>query len=414
MHDHDLKILAISVFKLDPDLSRLRLFRKYRKAQIRRLLRWLDQGGLTLYLFDRLRQLQALGELPEEFREALQRRLLANSKRTLDMLNEFRRLTVAFGKQGVCHCALKGFTLAPDFCPSLYLRHQTDFDFLVDVDCVEAAAKALYSCGYATDRLNLSGESCFATPLLRVPSERDDIFALQQHRQVDLHTSLWEDETLLPLEVPPDCLRHAQTRAVEGIAFRSLATEDAFLLQVLHAFSHALRSWMRVSWLLEISFFLDVHKNNDPLWNRFRDRAGQSLAMRRAFAFMIGLTNRLFPRPIPPRLKFWLDGALSDRMQIWLNTLGERWVLANWPGSLLNLFANTEFMVGADARKRYIKSRLFPAPPRVLIGKAGPEQRRAWTVARTAHFAYAGRRLALHLSGLAILPFQLARAHFRN
>ena len=61
-----------------------------------------------------------------EWRHALAQRLARNVLRMRDMLAEFKRVNDAFRAHGVTAVALKGFTLAPDFCEDLSLRHQTD------------------------------------------------------------------------------------------------------------------------------------------------------------------------------------------------------------------------------------------------------------------------------------------------
>ena len=133
------------------------------------------------------------------------------------------------------------------------LRHQTDFDFLVDPKSVAAAAEAFQSCGYSTACLSESAESCFTTPLHHVPSEEDDIYSPQRHRQADLHTSIWENTPWLKVNVPHDCLQHAEPAVLHSVHFYSLSLEDKFLMQVLHLFRHSFRSWIRLSWLLEIA-----------------------------------------------------------------------------------------------------------------------------------------------------------------
>src|SRR5215472_3546854 len=58
------------------------------------------------------------------------------------------------------------------------------------------------------------------------------------------------------MKLTVDCLHRTRVGHIHGFAFPSLADEDAFLLQVLHAFRHFLSSWLRLSWLWEIHYFL--------------------------------------------------------------------------------------------------------------------------------------------------------------
>ena len=148
MRDRDLRVLALAALRPVPDFSRLRQLHRSSPAQLRRLLRWLDESGLALYLLTQLQDHDALVRVPAAFGEALKHRLATNQARTQAMLDEFTRLVDSFDRNGVRFCALKGFTLTPEFCPAAHLRHQTDFDFLVAPHSLENARRAMRSCGY--------------------------------------------------------------------------------------------------------------------------------------------------------------------------------------------------------------------------------------------------------------------------
>src|SRR3984893_13273638 len=196
-------VLAALSFKAD--FSGLDTFPSLDSKNGQQLLRWLDRSGLSLVLLRRLQTSEAAPSISAEWLDALAQRLARNLLRTRDMLTEFNRVNDAFRAHGVTAVALKGFTLAPDFCQDLTLRHQADFDFLVHQDSVGRAADALQRCGYSTSQLNKKGETCVLTPLRHIPSADDDLYALQHHRQVDLHTSIFEQSPWIQIEVPQDC-----------------------------------------------------------------------------------------------------------------------------------------------------------------------------------------------------------------
>jgi hypothetical protein len=239
------KPAVLAALRFQPDFSALATFPPLESKNGQQLLRWLDHSGLSLVLLRRLQPSDAAPSISAEWLDALAQRLVRNVLRTRDMLAEFKRVNNAFRAHAVTAVALKGFTLAPDFCEDLTLRHQTDFDFLIHEDSVERAAVALQRCGYSTSRLNKTAETCFLTPLRHIPSADDDIYALQHHRQVDLHTSLFEQSPWIQIEVPQDCLQQAHIQNVYGIDFLALFLADKFILQVFHAFKHAFRSWIR-------------------------------------------------------------------------------------------------------------------------------------------------------------------------
>ena len=214
-----------------------------------------------------------------------------NSSRFLDMLDEFRRLNTAFRTRNVFAITLKGFSLTPDFCQNPLLRHQSDFDLLVDPSVVPLAAEVLHSLGYSTPRLSFSDESCFTTPLTRIPSFRDRSLRSPasspgRSPRLSRQSSPW-----LNPQLPTDCSSHAVPMTILDVHFFALSLPDRFLTQVLHAFRHASRSWLRLSWLLEIAHCLELHRENKSLWRSVIERAGNGLLTRRAFALTLSLCN---------------------------------------------------------------------------------------------------------------------------
>jgi hypothetical protein len=409
MPDRRAKLAILSTLRHQPDFSALSLLSSLNANERSALLHWLDQSGLALNFLHRLRQCEATSLIPDELRVALEQRLANNVDRLCDMLEEFHRLTDSFHDHGVAAATLKGFTLVPDFCEDPSLRHQTDFDFLVDPKRVTAAAEAFQSCGYSTASLSESGESCFTTPLHHIPSEEDDIYSLQRHRQADLHTSIWEDTPWLTVNVPTDCLQHAEPAILHSVHFYSLSLEDKFLMQVLHLFRHSFRSWIRLSWLLEIARCIQVHQHDAHLWCRVIDRVGEDRPTKCIFAFVLGLANRLFDCRVPSTLLSWSSQASSPSMRTWLDHFSLDWAIADWPGSLNNLFFASEFIPDRKRRLLYLKSRLLPKKGRMSIGAvATGDTATSWNV-NAAHLRYVAGRSTAHLKSLLCLPWQHLR-----
>lgn len=407
MRDLKFKKAVISSLAADPDFSALQQLQALNSFQKKKFLQWLDQSGLSLYFLNNLQKQNALAVLPVSLRQELELRLMRNRERAQDMLSEFHRLNEAFDSGGVPAIALKGFTLVPDFCSDIEIRHQTDFDFLVGSESVEAAAAALQSCGYSTGTLNKSGESCFTTPLQHVPSTRDDIYAIQKQRQVDLHTSLWEETRELRLNVPEVSMEDAQQRRLGGVTFHSLSMEDAFLLQTLHAFKHTQRSWLRLSWLLEIDHFIRLHKEDSGLWSRIRERAGNSTRTHQAVAFVIVLTHTIFRGPLPRAVEAFCMPSLSEPIRTWVQQFGLRWAVADHPGSLLNLMVNREFISDPSLKKQYVMGRFFPSKGRFSIGAVQVKTNKMWFRAKAEQLSYAAFRIRSHVRGIFELPYGL-------
>jgi hypothetical protein len=403
------KRTALDVLRFFPRFSGIAGLPSLQTQAGRNFLRWLDQSGLALPFFDRLQQLEGAGQLSAEWQVALQERLARNIARTQDMFAEFQRLGAAFRSCGVAVAALKGFTLAPDFCEHAHLRHQVDFDFLVHPSRARAAAEALQSCGYSTDCLNESGETCFRTPLQHIPSASDDLYALQHQRQVDLHISIWEPCSWLPLEVPDDSLENVQVQNILGAEVPALPLEDKFLLQVLHAFRHSFRSWVRVSWLLEIARCVELHRDDTALWSRVMKRAGSAPQMKRIFIFVLGLAERLFHCSTPPPVRSWMARASTPSLAAWLDHFSVNWAIADWPGSLENIFLAAEFIPNANLRRQYWRSRLFPKKASTSLGVRSSATQKQWLQWQAARLEYVSHRTAMHMKELMALPFQQMR-----
>jgi hypothetical protein len=403
MLDQALKVVVISALRPTPDFSGLPVLRGCNGREIHKLLRWLDQSGLALYLYSRLEAQEAVGLVPVEFSQALERRQDANRTRALDMLGEFDRLVRALATHSVRFCALKGFTLIPDFCPAPGLRHQTDFDFLVAPQSTEHARQALHSCGYKQEGNLQNGELTFATPLRHVPSPSDDIYALPRHREVDLRMSLQHDLHGVSIAMPGDYLDRVQNKRLQGVIFPSLPADDMFSQQVMHAFRHLLGSWVRLSWLLEIGRFIEVHRDNPDLWHSIRSRVGDNSIARNAFGLIIYLTNMLFPRPIPCRLEEWCLQPLPGRIKAWVHQFGFKAAVSDLNGGKVTLFVHREFVEDPVSWNSYLKRRIFPVGGRSSIGRVTNARPRVRIRATVSQWLRSMSRATFHLRELASL-----------
>jgi hypothetical protein len=398
------KLAILGALRSDPDFSGLAAMPSLRSKKGVHLLRWLDQSGLAMNLLSRIPSHQSGAKLPDEWRNALQQRRERNTNRLRNMLEEFWRLNTAFRARGVFAVTLKGFSLVPDFCRDARDRHQTDFDFLVDSTSVQAAAEVLRSFGYSTPQLSRTEESCFTTPLHHIPSLEDDLYSIQNHRQVDLHVSLSERSAWMNTDVPGDCLRHALPSTLCGVEFYALTLADRFLCQVLHLFRHAFRSWIRLSWLMEIGRCMELHGENTDLWTRVIERAGSRSLTKRIFAFVLSLTNRLFRYRIPSQIRSWASDGMSPSIRAWLDHFSEGWAIADWPGTLTNVFLAPDFIPDRKLRKEYLLSRLIPKQKNLSIGEPANQKKNkslGWNFRRSQYLLH---RSSVHCRDLFRLP----------
>jgi hypothetical protein len=408
MRDAALKRAILNTLALNPRLADLKALRDCDATKTKKLLLWLDHSGLALYFLHRLQSLNAINRVPEYFYQALESRAPKNRLRAQNMLCEFERLNHSFVRHGAKYCAIKGFTLVPDFCPDPFLRHQTDFDFWIEPASVPKAAVALEECGYKLEE-SADGEMTFATPLSHIPSHRDDIYDAPRHRQVDLHTVLWHDKDCVPLSAPADCFHWMERRTVQGVSFPSLAPDDMFLLQVVHAFQHLLGSWVRLSWLYELDFFLGNHEHDTDFWEAVSLRTGFDPQLRNALGLILRLTSLLFSRPLPSVLEKWCVAPLPREMEAWVERFGAEWALSDFPGQKLTLFVHKSFFNDAKSWQKYLLGRIFPLHFRSSIMELANFTCKVKTKAVASRYVRVFGRAAFHVCEAGSLAVNAVR-----
>jgi len=409
MPDLQCKEIVLAALRREPCLARIETLPDAESRKGRRLLRWLDESGLALCFWRQLENFGAARRIAIDWQDALGARATQNLRRTEEMKKEFRRLRRGFGECGVRAVAMKGFTLVPDFCEEAHLRHQVDFDFLVEPEAVAKAAVVLCACGYSARQVKSNGETCFTTPLRHIPSHRDNLYEVQRQRQVDLHVGIWEESEWTSITAPSDGVKHAEVHVFEGEKGLELSLEDKFLLHVLHAYRHSLRSWVRLSWILEICRFLDFHRDEEALWNRITGRAGDSRAMKRAFAFVLGLAGRVFHAPLPRPMRAWMSEAMSVRLEVWLGNFGLGWALSDWPGSLNNVLVASELIDDSGLQRAYWWNRIWPGNAQTSIGNVECNDLRTRMKLQFARMGYLTERALLHVRDLSKLSVERKR-----
>lgn len=404
-----LKLAAISALRQQPDFTNLRLFQFRNDREMRLLLRWLDESGLALYLLDRLQKSGEADQLPPGFVHQLELRLQSNRRRTAAISTELDKLSTVLTQRNIPHAFLKGFTLVPDFCPAIELRHQTDIDILVAAEYGDEASRAILQCGYSAEETFPGGEIQFSKPRNWVPSVHQDVYASEFHPEVDLHISVCRDFDHVVLKVPLDYLSRFRIKEVNGVRFSCLSLEDAFIVQVLHAFRHLLSPWIRVSWLLEIQYFMTCHFDDDSLWCGIKARAGDDPLLRNAFGLTLQLTNRLFPSRTPKILQDWCVESLSDSIKQWALEFGMRWALSDFSGSKLSLFVHREFIQNPGVWRSYMWRRMFPLRGKPSIGRVEPLDIKTSISSRKAELIFFARRAFFHTATLGSFALDAIR-----
>ena len=330
-------------------------------------LGWLDHSGLTLYLLKRLKDGGATQVLPSQVLARFEENLADNKSRMQQLLSETGCINEKFNQAGVQYVVVKGLSLWPEFCSDPYLRTQCDIDYMVSQQSIGAAKSVLAESGYEAKRYS-DVQFEYERPLQRVPSQYDSPYKLQTTPTVELHVGIWENmKHRVPLEEPAFVLDNPNIQEWEGLRFPVLSDEDAFLLQVLHAFQHLLSYWVKPSWLLEIGRFMDRRRHDSVFWSEFSRRLeGQPQYVEFA-TITLELAAKMFSAPMPEVLQHW-SGRLRRSARLWLDNYGRSWALGErpphrskvFPTSKLSLFFQTEYIPDVRARRDFLRRELIP------------------------------------------------------
>jgi hypothetical protein len=338
-----------------------------RMRQWQKVFRWLDDSGLPFYFLQKLKETNATEALPASVISQLERNLAANRQRVNDMSRRFGLLNQKFNEAGIRYAVLKGVSLVPQFCPDAHLRHQGDFDYLIDERSLAAAKRVLAEAGYIPKWQPSNQEYIFAMPRAAKPSRGTAQYSAQAPHTVELHLDIWDsDQHNLPAMQRMFSVERATTHNWNGLAFPALADDDAFLLQVLHACQHLFTYWIRASCLFEISYFLNRRASDAPLWDRIEQRVGDNFMLREFVVVITELAAKLFAAPIPPIVRVWGED-IRPAPRVWIESYARRWAFAElpihdlrlFPRSKLALFLHQQYQ-DACAHQSLLRNRILP------------------------------------------------------
>lgn len=346
-------------------------FEQFSQRDWQRTLPWLHDNGLALYFLQKMKNANAAASLiPLPVLSSLEESFAANRQRTSRLATQFEHLNRNFDQAGVVHAAVKGLTLVPEFCPEPYLRHQSDFDYLVDDKSLPRACRALEHAGYALS-MHSATDYVFRLPSERfVPTVYNQYSADAPHT-VELHVSLWGSNAYdISMLEPRFCADRTLSYQRGGVTFRGLREEDLFLFQVAHAFYHISSYWLRLSWLYEIAYFLSRRATDTLLWVCVEQCMGDDPVLHEIVALVLTLATHFFAAPMPPRIEAW---PLRPPVRLWIQRYSRVWAFGNnqianlsvLPTAKLTLFLLQHYV--PDARK-FLWSRLVPSTRLATVG----------------------------------------------
>ena len=326
-------------------------FARFGSSKWRYALRWMDDTGLALYFLQKVRDTNATNQVPPLVLERLEANHAANRRRAAYMQKQFVSLNQNLNDAGVKYAAVKGLTLIPQFCSDPSLRHQNDFDYLVDEQSLPRAQLALEGMGYSLyKRTNWECIYAMSSQASAVPGHEQ--YEANAPHAVELHVTIGECQDLLLTE--PRFLEDAVIKMSGGVPFRGLPEERAFLLQSLHAFNHILGNWLRLSWLFEIAYFCKTRQADRQLWDRLARGLASDRWLREMVAVVSELTTQLFRVPTPSPIRMW-QAELRPAVRVWIDNYARKWAFGEnrideftlFPTRRLPLFLCQQYMAGS-------------------------------------------------------------------
>jgi putative nucleotidyltransferase-like protein len=351
---------------------------KFSDRDWNRALGWLDDTGLALYFLQKLKDTDVANAVPALVLSGLEKRFAANQKRVAHMARQFEFLNAKFHDRGVRYAVVKGLSLVPQFCPDANLRHQGDFDYLVDDESLPMAQRVLEEAGYVP-KLSRSGkEFIFLMAAMEEAHLGDNQYEAQAPYAVELHLDFWDpDFHEVPLPRPLALLDNPKSYQWGEFTFPVLPDEDAFLVHVLHACNHLFTYWIRISWLWEIGYFLTRRADDALFWNGIEQRVQGSAVLQEFVVVVIELVAKLFGAPIPPTVRAWGE-SIRPPSRVWIDNYAHQWVFGEvpayqfrlFPRAKLVLFLQQQYVGNRTAQKGFVRTRLLSAPQISHIGKS--------------------------------------------
>jgi hypothetical protein len=329
----------------------------------KKLLTWLDIGGLALYLLDRFVQLGLLDALPKWVVSDLQQRMKDNVRRTHGMVDESVAIQLEFQQVDLCYAVMKGISLSPSSVPHPELRHQFDLDYLVAEQSAPEARRILERRGY---RLYAMSGRTWEFKVNETPTvSAKDLYKDLPYRGVELH---------IDADTPAQSSRldRVQYRKMHGISMPMFSPVDLFLGQAMHAFKDVCSAFSRTAHLLEFYRHVLNRCDDDAFWRELRFRAEGDRKSCLGIGVVTYLITSIMGSFAPEALTLWTVDLLPSSVRLWVDLYGRRTVLGKHPGTNLYLLLQTELEAGGVLGKRSVKKSIWPSrlPPTVIRSAA--------------------------------------------
>jgi len=340
--------------------------KRLNSRQWNKVLQWLADAGLPFYFLQKLKGDNATDVLPAWVLVRLENDLAANRLRFAQMSHRFDLINRQFSDAGIEFAVLKGFSLVPEFCPDAQLRHQSDFDYLIDDASLENARQVLIQAGYIPRQSRSSRESIFVMPGAIAPSRGAEQYSARAPHAVELHLDVWDGDLHRVPSIPRlFSVETARAHQWNGFTFPALDNVDGFLAQVLHVIRHLFAQWTRMSSLFEIGYFLNRHASDTALWSQIEQCTADNQVLREFAVIVVELVSRLFAAPIPPLVRVW-GTQIRPAPRVWIDNYARDWAFCEFPVYQFRLFPTSRF--AWFLHRQYVSEKAKPlkgtsAPP---------------------------------------------------
>jgi hypothetical protein len=303
----------------------------------RRAITWLDHSGLALYFLQKVYASRVTSCLPSDILAQLEERRSNNERRIQTLKQRFALINRHFDDAGVRYAVLKGFSLTPEYCAAPCYRTQSDLDYVVAKESIEAAQCVLRESGYVLKKAK-GDELSFWIPAAE-PDRPTQQYSPNGPWMVELHLSMWDQGLFgIPLRLPEWCTEDLRMDEWEGLRFPCLPRRLAFVAQILHAFKHVLDGWVRPSWLFEISYFLCQQSSDPTFWGEVDVLVRNEPLLADFVAFISCLAGILFEPPPSPTISAYRN-HLPFAAELWLRNYGREWLFEKLPRYELSVFS---------------------------------------------------------------------------
>jgi hypothetical protein len=343
--------------------------RNFRQRDWKHALGWLDDAGLAFYFLQKIKDTNMTDSIPPGVVSRLEQNFAANRQRVDNMAQRLDSLNKQFDGAGVRYAVLKGLSLIPQFCPDAYLRHQGDFDYLIDDESLAGAQRVVVEAGYIPKPSISKQEFIFLMPGTGNASRSSAQYSARSPHAVELHLDIWESDLhRLQRLQGLFSVNRTRTHRWNGLTFPVLTDADAFLLQVLHACHHLFTYWVRMSCFLEIGFFLNQRAADTALWDGVTQRVGDNVVLREFVVVISELVAQIFAAPLPHLIRTW-GNSVRPATRVWIENYAQDCAFCELPTyefrllpkTKLILFLHQQYRDDMPAGKVLVRNRLIPS-----------------------------------------------------